>query len=201
MTNVLHLSPVSNVRWPCCQYMRRGLSGQLLRRRLRHQLGSAGAARSRGISGICNLYPSLPFQRFPYPPFYNDPLLFGLESLFLVIIMIAFFYSLQLKESMKVMGLNINGMMLPELVTVIKASESQMDAEYRPSSTIASSWVHGMRAALQLQKLEEEKAIRLKRLEIEEDFIREKFRLMETQVTEDDDSVGSQGSATGRVVS
>uniref|UniRef100_A0A182FZJ9 Uncharacterized protein n=1 Tax=Anopheles albimanus TaxID=7167 RepID=A0A182FZJ9_ANOAL len=43
--------------------------------------------------------------RFPYPPFYNDPLLFGQESLFLFIITIAFFYSLQLKESMKVMGL------------------------------------------------------------------------------------------------
>lgn len=59
------------------------------------------------------------FQRFPYPPFYNDPLLRGLENLFPAIIMIAFFYSCintvkfitlekerQLKESMKIMGLS-----------------------------------------------------------------------------------------------
>ncbi|ETN61053.1 ATP-binding cassette sub-family A member 3 [Anopheles darlingi] len=62
---------------------------------------------------------SVLLRRFPYPPFYDDPLLFGLESLFPVIIMIAFFYSCintvkfialekerQLKESMKVMGLS-----------------------------------------------------------------------------------------------
>ncbi|EAT39837.1 AAEL008388-PA [Aedes aegypti] len=63
--------------------------------------------------------PTVSLQRFPYPPFYNDPLLRGLENLFPAIIMIAFFYSCintvkfitlekerQLKETMKVMGLN-----------------------------------------------------------------------------------------------
>ncbi|XP_055624100.1 phospholipid-transporting ATPase ABCA3-like isoform X2 [Toxorhynchites rutilus septentrionalis] len=63
--------------------------------------------------------PTVTLQRFPYPPFYNDPLLRGLENLFPVIIMIAFFYSCintvkfitlekerQLKESMKIMGLS-----------------------------------------------------------------------------------------------
>ncbi|KAL1392905.1 hypothetical protein pipiens_012130 [Culex pipiens pipiens] len=62
--------------------------------------------------------PTVALQRFPYPPFYNDPLLRGLENLFPAIIMIAFFYSCintvkfitlekerQLKESMKIMGL------------------------------------------------------------------------------------------------
>ncbi|XP_050097899.1 phospholipid-transporting ATPase ABCA3-like [Anopheles aquasalis] len=70
-----------------------------------------------GTSGTS--LPNVLLRRFPYPPFYNDPLLFGLESLFPVIIMIAFFYSCintvkfialekerQLKESMKVMGLS-----------------------------------------------------------------------------------------------
>ncbi|XP_062556230.1 phospholipid-transporting ATPase ABCA3-like [Armigeres subalbatus] len=63
--------------------------------------------------------PTVSLQRFPYPPFYNDPLLRGLENLFPAIIMIAFFYSCintvkfitlekerQLKETMKVMGLS-----------------------------------------------------------------------------------------------
>ncbi|XP_058835896.1 phospholipid-transporting ATPase ABCA3-like isoform X2 [Topomyia yanbarensis] len=63
--------------------------------------------------------PIVSLQRFPYPPFYNDPLLRGLENLFPVIIMIAFFYSCintvkfitlekerQLKESMKIMGVS-----------------------------------------------------------------------------------------------
>uniref|UniRef100_A0A182PQD2 ABC transporter domain-containing protein n=1 Tax=Anopheles epiroticus TaxID=199890 RepID=A0A182PQD2_9DIPT len=62
--------------------------------------------------------PSVDLQRFPYPPFYDDPLLRGMENLFPSIIMVAFFYSCintvkfitlekekQLKESMKVMGL------------------------------------------------------------------------------------------------
>ncbi|XP_053689795.1 phospholipid-transporting ATPase ABCA3-like [Sabethes cyaneus] len=63
--------------------------------------------------------PVVGLERFPYPPFYNDPLLRGLENLFPAIIMIAFFYSCintvkfitlekerQLKETMKIMGLN-----------------------------------------------------------------------------------------------
>ncbi|KFB51722.1 AGAP007504-PA-like protein [Anopheles sinensis] len=62
--------------------------------------------------------PHVELKRFPYPSFYDDPLLRGLENLFPSIIMVAFFYScvntvkfitlekeLQLKESMKVMGL------------------------------------------------------------------------------------------------
>uniref|UniRef100_A0A182NHT5 ABC transporter domain-containing protein n=1 Tax=Anopheles dirus TaxID=7168 RepID=A0A182NHT5_9DIPT len=63
--------------------------------------------------------PHVDLKRFPYPPFYDDPLLRGLENLFPSIIMVAFFYSCintvkfitlekekQLKESMKVMGLD-----------------------------------------------------------------------------------------------
>ncbi|XP_053674249.1 phospholipid-transporting ATPase ABCA3-like [Anopheles nili] len=63
--------------------------------------------------------PHVELKRFPYPPFYDDPLLRGLENLFPSIIMVAFFYScintvkfitlekeMQLKESMKVMGLD-----------------------------------------------------------------------------------------------
>uniref|UniRef100_A0A182SA26 ABC transporter domain-containing protein n=1 Tax=Anopheles maculatus TaxID=74869 RepID=A0A182SA26_9DIPT len=63
--------------------------------------------------------PHVELRRFPYPPFYDDPLLRGLENLFPSIIMVAFFYSCintvkfitlekekQLKESMKVMGLD-----------------------------------------------------------------------------------------------
>ncbi|XP_055533385.1 phospholipid-transporting ATPase ABCA3-like isoform X2 [Wyeomyia smithii] len=63
--------------------------------------------------------PVVALERFPYPPFYNDPLLRGLENLFPAIIMIAFFYSCintvkfitlekerQLKETMKIMGLS-----------------------------------------------------------------------------------------------
>uniref|UniRef100_A0A182IZM7 ABC transporter domain-containing protein n=1 Tax=Anopheles atroparvus TaxID=41427 RepID=A0A182IZM7_ANOAO len=62
--------------------------------------------------------PHVELKRFPYPAFYDDPLLRGLENLFPSIIMVAFFYSCintvkfitlekekQLKESMKVMGL------------------------------------------------------------------------------------------------
>ncbi|XP_058456303.1 phospholipid-transporting ATPase ABCA3-like isoform X2 [Malaya genurostris] len=80
------------------------------------------------IMGKCNIWRLLGmrwdfsfmrFQRFPYPAFYDDPLLRGLENLFPSIIMIAFFYSCintvkfitlekerQLKESMKIMGLD-----------------------------------------------------------------------------------------------
>ncbi|XP_049296749.1 phospholipid-transporting ATPase ABCA3-like [Anopheles funestus] len=63
--------------------------------------------------------PHVHLRRFPYPAFYDDPLLRGLENLFPSIIMVAFFYSCintvkfitlekekQLKESMKVMGLD-----------------------------------------------------------------------------------------------
>uniref|UniRef100_A0A182QNS7 ABC transporter domain-containing protein n=1 Tax=Anopheles farauti TaxID=69004 RepID=A0A182QNS7_9DIPT len=63
--------------------------------------------------------PHVELKRFPYPPFYDDPLLRGLENLFPSIVMVAFFYSCintvkfitlekekQLKESMKVMGLD-----------------------------------------------------------------------------------------------
>ncbi|XP_058456304.1 phospholipid-transporting ATPase ABCA3-like [Malaya genurostris] len=58
-------------------------------------------------------------QRYPYPPYYSDPLLTGLENLLPLIIVIAFFYSAinivkyitvekerQLKETMKIMGLS-----------------------------------------------------------------------------------------------
>ncbi|XP_058835899.1 phospholipid-transporting ATPase ABCA3-like [Topomyia yanbarensis] len=58
-------------------------------------------------------------ERFPYPPYYSDPLLTGLENLLPLIIVIAFFYSAinivkyitvekerQLKETMKMMGLS-----------------------------------------------------------------------------------------------
>ncbi|XP_065074348.1 phospholipid-transporting ATPase ABCA3-like [Ochlerotatus camptorhynchus] len=58
-------------------------------------------------------------QRFPYPPYYSDPLLTGLENLLPLIIVIAFFYTAintvkyitvekerQLKETMKIMGLS-----------------------------------------------------------------------------------------------
>ncbi|XP_065074349.1 phospholipid-transporting ATPase ABCA3-like [Ochlerotatus camptorhynchus] len=77
---------------------------------------------SRSLLGMKNdthQLPTVALQRFPYPPFYNDPLLRGLENLFPAIIMIAFFYSCintvkfitlekerQLKESMKIMGLS-----------------------------------------------------------------------------------------------
>ncbi|XP_053687488.1 phospholipid-transporting ATPase ABCA3-like [Sabethes cyaneus] len=57
-------------------------------------------------------------RRFPYPPYYSDPLLTGLENLLPLVIAIAFFYSAlnivkyitvekerQLKETMKIMGL------------------------------------------------------------------------------------------------
>uniref|UniRef100_A0A182K217 ABC transporter domain-containing protein n=1 Tax=Anopheles christyi TaxID=43041 RepID=A0A182K217_9DIPT len=70
-------------------------------------------------SGGDDTLPHVDLQRFPYPPFYDDPLLRGMENLFPSIIMVAFFYSCintvkfitlekekQLKESMKVMGLN-----------------------------------------------------------------------------------------------
>uniref|UniRef100_A0A6E8VSN7 ABC transporter domain-containing protein n=1 Tax=Anopheles coluzzii TaxID=1518534 RepID=A0A6E8VSN7_ANOCL len=70
-------------------------------------------------SGREDAVPHVDLQRFPYPPFYDDPLLRGMENLFPSIIMVAFFYSCintvkfitlekekQLKESMKVMGLN-----------------------------------------------------------------------------------------------
>ncbi|XP_055596271.1 phospholipid-transporting ATPase ABCA3-like [Uranotaenia lowii] len=76
---------------------------------------------TRALLSIKNVNLTLPtvsLKRFPYPPFYNDPLLRGLENLFPAIIMIAFFYSCintvkfitlekerQLKETMKVMGL------------------------------------------------------------------------------------------------
>uniref|UniRef100_A0A182MGR1 ABC transporter domain-containing protein n=1 Tax=Anopheles culicifacies TaxID=139723 RepID=A0A182MGR1_9DIPT len=69
-------------------------------------------------SGRNNSLPHVHLRRFPYPAFYDDPLLRGLENLFPSIIMVAFFYSCintvkfitlekekQLKESMKVMGL------------------------------------------------------------------------------------------------
>ncbi|XP_062556229.1 phospholipid-transporting ATPase ABCA3-like [Armigeres subalbatus] len=58
-------------------------------------------------------------QRFPYPPYYRDLLLAGLENLLPLIIVIAFFYTAintvkyitvekerQLKETMKIMGLS-----------------------------------------------------------------------------------------------
>ncbi|XP_055599142.1 phospholipid-transporting ATPase ABCA3-like [Uranotaenia lowii] len=58
-------------------------------------------------------------RRYPYPPFYSDPLLLGLENLLPLIIIVAFFYSCintvkyiavekerQLKEAMKIMGLS-----------------------------------------------------------------------------------------------
>ncbi|XP_055537148.1 phospholipid-transporting ATPase ABCA3-like isoform X2 [Wyeomyia smithii] len=63
-------------------------------------------------------FTSLFLRRFPYPPYYSDPLLTGLENLLPLIIVIAFFYSAlnivkyitvekerQLKETMKIMGL------------------------------------------------------------------------------------------------
>ncbi|XP_053685902.1 phospholipid-transporting ATPase ABCA3-like [Sabethes cyaneus] len=63
-------------------------------------------------------YPTIELRRYPHPSFYSDPLLLGLENLLPVIIVVAFFYScintvkyitvekeLQLKESMKIMGL------------------------------------------------------------------------------------------------
>ncbi|XP_035912164.1 ATP-binding cassette sub-family A member 3-like [Anopheles stephensi] len=70
-------------------------------------------------AGRSDVLPHVELRRFPYPPFYDDPLLRGLENLFPSIIMVAFFYSCintvkfitlekekQLKESMKVMGLD-----------------------------------------------------------------------------------------------
>lgn len=61
---------------------------------------------------------TLSFQRYPYPAFYSDPLLLGLENLLPLIIVVAFFYTCintvkyiavekerQLKEAMKIMGL------------------------------------------------------------------------------------------------
>ncbi|XP_038108176.1 ATP-binding cassette sub-family A member 3 [Culex quinquefasciatus] len=64
-------------------------------------------------------FPPVFLQRFPYPPYYSDPLLTGLENLLPLIIVIAFFYSAintvkyitvekerQLKETMKIMGLS-----------------------------------------------------------------------------------------------
>ncbi|XP_050076110.1 phospholipid-transporting ATPase ABCA3-like [Anopheles maculipalpis] len=70
-------------------------------------------------AGQIDSLPHVELRRFPYPPFYDDPLLRGLENLFPSIIMVAFFYSCintvkfitlekekQLKESMKVMGLD-----------------------------------------------------------------------------------------------
>ncbi|XP_055533387.1 phospholipid-transporting ATPase ABCA3-like [Wyeomyia smithii] len=63
--------------------------------------------------------PIVELRRYPHPPFYSDPLLLGLENLLPIIIIVAFFYTcintvkyitvekeLQLKESMKIMGLS-----------------------------------------------------------------------------------------------
>ncbi|XP_058065569.1 phospholipid-transporting ATPase ABCA3-like [Anopheles bellator] len=63
--------------------------------------------------------PDVYLSRYPYPPFYSDPLLTGLENLLPLIIVIAFFYTAintveyitvekekQLKEAMKIMGLS-----------------------------------------------------------------------------------------------
>ncbi|XP_058053877.1 phospholipid-transporting ATPase ABCA3-like [Anopheles bellator] len=74
----------------------------------------------QGSSGASNVtLPKVQLKRFPYPAYYDDPLLRGLENLFPSIVMVAFFYSCintvkfitlekerQLKESMKVMGLD-----------------------------------------------------------------------------------------------
>uniref|UniRef100_A0A8W7P6N4 ABC transporter domain-containing protein n=1 Tax=Anopheles coluzzii TaxID=1518534 RepID=A0A8W7P6N4_ANOCL len=62
--------------------------------------------------------PDIYLNRFPYPPYYSDPLLTGFENLLPLIIVIAFFYTAintvkyitvekekQLKETMKIMGL------------------------------------------------------------------------------------------------
>ncbi|XP_053658365.1 phospholipid-transporting ATPase ABCA3-like [Anopheles marshallii] len=62
--------------------------------------------------------PDIYLNRFPYPPYYSDPLLTGFENLLPLIIVIAFFYTAintvkyitvekekQLKEAMKIMGL------------------------------------------------------------------------------------------------
>ncbi|XP_055599073.1 phospholipid-transporting ATPase ABCA3-like isoform X2 [Uranotaenia lowii] len=64
-------------------------------------------------------FPKVFLRRFPYPPYYSDPLLTGLENLLPLIIVIAFFYTAlntvkyitvekerQLKETMKIMGLS-----------------------------------------------------------------------------------------------
>ncbi|XP_063704504.1 phospholipid-transporting ATPase ABCA3-like [Culicoides brevitarsis] len=63
--------------------------------------------------------PDIYMQRYPYPAYLNDPLLFGLQAFIPLIIMISFLYSAinivkyitvekekQLKEAMKIMGLN-----------------------------------------------------------------------------------------------
>ncbi|XP_050098673.1 phospholipid-transporting ATPase ABCA3-like [Anopheles aquasalis] len=63
--------------------------------------------------------PEVYLSRYPYPPFYSDVLLTGLENLLPLIIVIAFFYTCintvkyitvekerQLKEAMKIMGLS-----------------------------------------------------------------------------------------------
>ncbi|XP_058116459.1 phospholipid-transporting ATPase ABCA3-like [Anopheles ziemanni] len=63
--------------------------------------------------------PNVYLSRYPYPPFYSDVLLTGLENLLPLIIVIAFFYTAintvkyitvekekQLKEAMKIMGLS-----------------------------------------------------------------------------------------------
>ncbi|XP_053679934.1 phospholipid-transporting ATPase ABCA3-like [Anopheles nili] len=62
--------------------------------------------------------PDIYLNRFPYPPYYSDPLLTGFENLLPLIVVIAFFYTAintvkyitvekekQLKEAMKIMGL------------------------------------------------------------------------------------------------
>ncbi|XP_058116458.1 phospholipid-transporting ATPase ABCA3-like [Anopheles ziemanni] len=62
--------------------------------------------------------PEVYLNRFPYPPYYSDPLLTGFENLLPLIVVIAFFYTAintvkyitvekekQLKEAMKIMGL------------------------------------------------------------------------------------------------
>ncbi|XP_053680207.1 phospholipid-transporting ATPase ABCA3-like [Anopheles nili] len=64
-------------------------------------------------------FPDVYLSRYPYPPFYSDLLLTGLENLLPLIIVIAFFYTCintvkyitvekerQLKEAMKIMGLS-----------------------------------------------------------------------------------------------
>ena len=82
---------------------------------------SAVTAGAQDVSNnTSNNVPSVSFpQRYPYPPFYSDNLLVGLENLLPLIIVIAFFYTCintvkyitvekerQLKEAMKIMGLS-----------------------------------------------------------------------------------------------